>query len=311
MSPYKVNKFAKMNCSIELNIFDDVRVEITCTGRGHSTLPNWSINDKFTIEIDPLALEEVGIDIQPASASNATDENDNAFQTLVINGSALINGTTIRCVFDGEVIFPSTELVFQDTLPPPENLNVSEGGLVQWQPPYSSDEDGPIRYFLYNVYYSVEVTDTEVESKVASLLTNDTSFVFLPPLECVEYVVSVRALSDNSEGDPAEVTVPPTRDFEIPEQVKAHDVNVKFIQSDILSVAITGSQNLMECNGPTVYSIVYNEQQRNVSATNNNTAAELSVHTEREICFLHIYASNSAGTSNKTKVLISGTYVFV
>lgn len=53
------------------------------------------------------------------------------------------------------------------------------------------------------------------------------------------------------------------------------------------------------------YLIVYNEQQQNVSATNNNTAAGLSVHIEREICFLHIYASNSAGTSNKTKVLIS------
>ena len=196
-------------------------------------------------------------------------------------------------------------------MPPPENLTVSEAGLVQWQPPYSSLETEAVRYFLYNIRYSVEVTDgTEVESKVASSLTNDTIFVFLPPLECVEYVVSVRALNENSEGDPAEVTVPPTRDFEAPEPICPNDA-MTILEGDII-ILFLPAYDSVTCSSPTTYFVEYNNKVYNSSAETLLQFTQITIDIDSsEGCFISVITSNRAGNSNATQIPIKSGGMFV
>ena len=220
-----------------LDISGDTRVEITCTGNGVSSLPQWSINGTTVAAHTPAVLRDMGIAIIP-EILDAIDENNNFFQTFVINGSALIHGTTIECLFASEVVFPSTGLVYLAALPPPENLTVSEGGLVQWQPPYSSLETEAIRYFLYNISYSVEVTDTLTQETIIYNETTATSFSFQPPPDCIEYTVTVTARGATSVGDPAVMDMPATGEYELPEPVVANDFTTT-LQGNTLTVTVT------------------------------------------------------------------------
>ena len=282
-----------------LDISDDARVEITCTGRGDGSLPQWSINDKIVAAYAPAVLRSLGIAITPERIDNAIDENNNVFQTLVINGSASIRGTTVECVFEGEMIFPTTELVYLAALPPPENLTVSEGGLVQWQPPYSSLETEAVRYFLYNVRYSVEVTDTLTQETIMYNETTDTSFSFQPPADCIEDTVTVTARGATSVGDPAAVNMTlPT--YEIPEPVDAERINAT-LQGNTLTVIVTAQYELT-CRSATNFSIIYNGQYYNMSAT-------LEIELIVGACSFDVVASNPAGNSDPTRVPINGELI--
>ena len=287
-----------MHVYTALFISDDARVEITCTGSGLSSLPQWSINGTNVAAHTPAVLRDIGIAIIPESIIDAFDENNNFFQTFVINGSALIHGTTIQCLFAGEVVFPSTELGFLAALPPPEDLTVSEGGLVQWQPPYSSLETEAIRYFLYNISYSVEVTDTLTQETIIYDETGSTSFSFQPPADCIEYTVTVTARGATSVGDPAAVTVPATGEYALPEPVNADDVTAT-LQGITLTITVVAQYELINCSRPTDVCIIYAEQQYTMPG-----ALELEFSVEYNssagVCF-SITASNPAGHSDPTQ----------
>ena len=280
-------------------------MEITCTGRGLSSLPQWSINGNTIADHGATLLRSLGIAIIPESVIDSRDANDNLFQTLVINGSAAVYGTTIECVFDGEEVFPSTELVFLAALPPPENLTVSEGGLVQWQPPYSSLETEAIRYFLYNISYSVEVTNTLTQETIMYNETDTSSFSFQLPPDCIEYTVTVTARGATSAGDPAAETVAAIGEYELPEAVNAEYVSA-LLQGNSLSVKVV-VQFDFNCSRPTEVSLIYAEQQFTMPVA---FEVEFSVEyiVSAGVCFF-ITASNPAGHSNAAQIPIAGKLV--
>ena len=287
-----------------LDISDDARVEITCTGSGlmiSSGFPQWSINGT---NHSPAVLRSLGIAVIPENVIDAIDQTSNTvFQTLVINGSATLNGTTIQCVFAGEDMFPTTGLVYLDALPPPENLTVSEGGLVQWQPPYNSLETEAIRYFLYNISYSVEVTDTLTqETIIMNDETDATSFSFQPPPDCIEYIVTVRAQCATSVGNPAVMDMSATGEYELPEPVDANYITTT-LQGNTLTVTVTAQYELT-CRSATNFSIIYNGQHYNMSAT---LEIELSIFVGA--CSFDVLASNPAGNSDPTRVPIDGELI--
>ena len=284
-----------------LYISDDTRVEITCTGRGLSSLPQWSINGNTIADHGATLLRSLGIAIIPESVLDARDANDNLFQTLVINGSAAVHGTTIECVFDGEEMFPSTELVFLVALPPPEDLTVSEGGLVQWQPPYSSLETEAIRYFLYNISYSVEVTDTLTQETIMNNETDATSFSFQLPPDCIEYTVTVTARCDTSVGDPATVNM---TTYEIPGPVDAERINAT-LQGDTLTVTVA-AQYEQTCSDPTLYYFEYNNQQYDMQVDDEMELSVVITNTDMDVCAIVVKANNPAGNSSSTQVTIKG-----
>ena len=84
----------------------DTTVEVTCTGQGNNTPPQWTINgmlsNVFSFEGFNLGVEVVQEIFQ------ALDENNNFFQTItgIINGSIAINASTvynyIECILNGE-----------------------------------------------------------------------------------------------------------------------------------------------------------------------------------------------------------------
>ena len=279
-------------------------MEITCTGSGLSSLPQWSINGTTVAAYAPAVLRSLGIAVAPESIFDAIDDN-NVFQTFVINGSAAIRGTTIQCVFAGEVVFSSTELVFLAALPPSENLTISEGGLVQWQPPYSSLETEAVRYFLYNISYSVEVTDTLTQETIMYNETTDTSFNFQPPPDCIEYTVAVTARGSTSVGDPAAETVPAIGEYELPEAVNAEYVSA-LLQGNSLSVKVA-VQFDFNCSRPTEVSLIYAKQQFTMPVA---IEVEFSVEYigSAGVCF-SITARNPAGHSNATQIPTAGKLV--
>ena len=89
----------------------DTTVEVTCTGQGNDTPPQWTINSTLANVIGSSALRVLGVEVVP-EIFQALDENNNFFRTIIINGSIAINASTIECILNGEVIFPSTELVY-------------------------------------------------------------------------------------------------------------------------------------------------------------------------------------------------------
>ena len=280
-------------------------MEITCTGSGVSSgFPQWSINGT---NHSPAVLRSQGIAVIPENVIDAIDQTSNTiFQTLVINGSAAIHGTTIRCVFAGEDIFPSTELVYLAALPPPENLTVSEGGLVQWRAPYNSMETEAIRYFLYNVYYSVEVTDTLTQETIMYNETTATYFSFQPPADCIEYTVTVTARGATSVGDPAAETVAAIGEYELPEAVNAEYVSA-LLQGNSLSVKVA-VQFDFNCSRPTEVSLIYAEQQFTMPVA---FEVEFSVEyiVSAGVCF-SITTSNPAGHSNATQIPTAGISLY-
>ena len=287
-----------------LDISDDARVEITCTGSGlmiSSGLPQWSINGT---NHSPAVLRSLGIAVIPENFFDAIDQTSNTiFQTLVINGSAAIHGTTIRCVFASEVMFPSTELVYLAALPQPENLTVSEGGLVQWQPPYSSLETEAVRYFLYNIRYSVEVTDILTQETIMYNETGSISMSFQLPTDCIEYTVTVTAHCDTTAGDPTAVNM---TTYETPGPVDAERITAT-LHGNTLNVIVT-AQYVLNCSDPTLYYIIYNNQQYDMLA-DNEMEITINVPNTDTCISIAVKASNPAGNSSLTRVGIDGTQV--
>ena len=285
-----------------LDISDDARVEITCTGSGVSSgLPQWIINGITVGAHTPAVLRDMGIAITPENVTDAVDENNNVFQTLVINGSALIHGITVECLFAGEVIFPSTELMLLSNLPPPEDLDVAvDQGLVQWRAPYSSLETEAVRYFLYNITYSVEVTNTLTQATIMYKETTDTFMSFQPPADCIEYTVTVtaRGATIHSVGDPTSVNV--TTSYETPGPVDAEHISTT-LHGNNLTVTVT-AQFELTCKSATSFFIIYNGEKYIMQAT---FEIELIVGA----CSFHVFASNPAGNSDPTRVTIDGELI--
>ena len=294
-----------MHVYTALFISDDARVEITCTGHGLSSgLPQWSINGTSVADHGTAVLRSLGIAVIPERIFDAIDENNNVFQTLVINGSAAVHGITMRCSFEGEDVY--SEIVLLSNLPPPENLEVivSQGRrLVQWQPPYSLETEA-VRYFLYNISYCVEVTDTLTQQTIMYNKTTDTSFSFQPPPDCIEYTVTVTARGATSVGDPVAGTVPATGEYALPEPVNADDVTAA-LQGITLTITVVAQYELINCSRPTDVCIIYAEQQYTMPAA---LGVEFSVeyNSSAGVCF-SITASNPAGHSDPTQFPKVGT----